>query len=250
LFHGSVYKNAAYGVSIRHLPRQEVRARACNALEEVGLSHLLHRRARSLSGGEKQRLAIARALATSPRLLFLDEPTGNCDPESARQVEALIRLKVEQGMTVVMTTHDHALGYRLGDQVVPMHQGHPHPLMVNVIKGKIESRDDYFIAFRCGPVLINCPALQGAYNVAVIPMDDLILSQEAIATSAQNRLKGRVVAVESCEHDSETPESVRVVLDCGILLQALVSHRSVEEMRIVPGALFHLSFKASAVRLY
>jgi len=96
---------------------------AMEALEEVGLAHLAHRPARVLSGGEQQRLALARAWALHPEILFLDEPTANLDPGATREIENVIKAFDASGTKIVMSTHSLGQARRLGDEVIFLHQG-------------------------------------------------------------------------------------------------------------------------------
>jgi tungstate transport system ATP-binding protein len=93
------------------------------ALKEVGLAHLAHRPARVLSGGEQQRLALARAWALHPEVLFLDEPTASLDPSATREIESVIRAFDASGTKIVMATHNLGQARRLGDEVLFIHQG-------------------------------------------------------------------------------------------------------------------------------
>ena len=92
-------------------------------LEKVGLEALALQPARQLSGGEQQRLALARALATEPDVLFLDEPTASLDPASALMIEQIVMYARAQGMRMLIVTHDIAQARRLADEVVFMHRG-------------------------------------------------------------------------------------------------------------------------------
>jgi tungstate transport system ATP-binding protein len=96
---------------------------AMEALEEVGLAHVAHRPARVLSGGEQQRLALARAWALHPEVLFLDEPTANLDPGATREIETVIKAFDASGTKIVMSTHSLGQARRLGDEVIFLHQG-------------------------------------------------------------------------------------------------------------------------------
>jgi len=98
-------------------------AEALAALKEVGLAALALRPARVLSGGEQQRLALARAWALHPEVLFLDEPTASLDPSATREIEAVIRAFDSAGTKIVMATHNLGQARRLGDEVLYLHQG-------------------------------------------------------------------------------------------------------------------------------
>jgi len=101
----------------------EADARIDDALAEVGLRPLAHRSARVLSGGEQQRLALARAWALRPEVLFLDEPTASLDPKASRAVEEIVRGIHARGTTIVMTTHNLAQAKRLASDVVFLQEG-------------------------------------------------------------------------------------------------------------------------------
>jgi tungstate transport system ATP-binding protein len=117
----SALANVAYALDVSGLPRTE--RVAMEALEEVGLAHVAHRPARILSGGEQQRLALARAWALHPEVLFLDEPTANLDPGATREVETIIKAFDASGTKIVMSTHSLGQARRLGDEVIFLHQG-------------------------------------------------------------------------------------------------------------------------------
>ncbi|MGE5609659.1 MAG: ABC transporter ATP-binding protein [Bacillota bacterium] len=104
--------------------RAELRERAANVLDQLGLGHRLKHRPALLSGGERQRVAIARSLMNSPRVLFADEPTGNLDTETGRQImDVLEKLHREKGQTILMVTHDRSLAGE-ADRVLMLQNGH------------------------------------------------------------------------------------------------------------------------------
>jgi ABC-type sugar transport systems, ATPase components len=106
LFGGSVHDNVAFGLKVRGIQGEEQRRRIDKALDVVGLRGFRDRKARELSGGEAQRVAMARALALNPEVLLLDEPLANIDRETTGLLETVIASLPAQGTTVVMTTHD------------------------------------------------------------------------------------------------------------------------------------------------
>lgn len=103
--------------------RQKDNSRRDILLERVGLGHKAGQAARRLSGGEQQRLALARALATDPEILFLDEPTASLDPASVQMIETIVREVRDAGIRVVFVTHDLGQARRLADDVVFLHRG-------------------------------------------------------------------------------------------------------------------------------
>ena len=119
----SAFANVVYALEAAGVRAGERRARALDALREVGLLGLAERPARVLSGGEQQRLALARAWALHPEVLFLDEPTASLDPSATREIEAVIRAFDASGTKIVMATHNLGQARRLGDEVLYLHQG-------------------------------------------------------------------------------------------------------------------------------
>jgi tungstate transport system ATP-binding protein len=119
----SAHANVAYPLILAGIPEPQRGALVRESLENVGLSHLAHRPARVLSGGEQQRLALARAWALHPEVLFLDEPTASLDPGAAREIESVIRAFDAAGTKVVMATHNLGQARRLGDEILFIDQG-------------------------------------------------------------------------------------------------------------------------------
>ena len=114
--------NVRYALSAG-TPRAKRKVRAAELLALVGLDELGQRPARRLSGGEQQRLALARALARDPAVLFLDEPTASLDPYATKAIEDIIRAVSARGVKVVMSTHDLGQAKRLAGEIVLLHRG-------------------------------------------------------------------------------------------------------------------------------
>mgnify|MGYP003394112391 FL=1 len=119
----SALANVVYALDAAGIPVGQQRRLAREALDEVGLLHAAGRAARVLSGGEQQRLALARAWALQPEVLFLDEPTANLDPGATREIEAIIKAFDVAVTKIVMFTHSLGQARRLGDEVIFLHQG-------------------------------------------------------------------------------------------------------------------------------
>src|SRR6185503_1284737 len=117
----SALANVAYALEVSGTAQAD--KIAMEALQEVGLAHVARRPARVLSGGEQQRLALARAWALHPEVLFLDEPTASLDPSATREIERVIRAFDAAGTKIIMATHNLGQARRLGDEVLFVHLG-------------------------------------------------------------------------------------------------------------------------------
>jgi tungstate transport system ATP-binding protein len=119
----SALANVMYALGVAGVPWHEREGRGREALRKVGLEALAANPARVLSGGEQQRLALARAWALKPEILFLDEPTASLDPGATHEIEKVILAMHDAGTTVVMVTHNLGQARRLGDELLFVHQG-------------------------------------------------------------------------------------------------------------------------------
>lgn len=119
----SVVASIAVPLRLRGAARAEAIAKARALCDKVGLAHAADRPARQLSGGERQKLALARAMITAPAVLFLDEPCSNLDGRATRDIEALISDAARSGTRVVLATHDIGQARRLADDVIFLARG-------------------------------------------------------------------------------------------------------------------------------
>ncbi len=119
----SVTANVDAALALRGVPRPERRARTAEVLERTGLARFAHQPARVLSFGEQQKLALARAWALRPQVLFLDEPTASLDPAATHAVEEIIDAIRGAGTRILMTTHDLGQARRMADEIVFLHRG-------------------------------------------------------------------------------------------------------------------------------
>jgi len=123
MFSGDVYHNLAFGLRVRRIPEREIRRRVREALELVGMKGYESRNARTLSGGEAQRIAFARAMVLEPELVLLDEPTTSLDPVMEARVHEIIAKMRERGMSIILTTHKQHEALSLGDRIAVLRAG-------------------------------------------------------------------------------------------------------------------------------
>jgi tungstate transport system ATP-binding protein len=124
LFNDSVYENVAYGLKIRKVSKDQIPGKVTKALQVVGLEDLKDRHAKTLSGGETQRIAIARVLAYEPDLLLLDELTANLDPSNTAKIEKLVKdVRSTYGTTILVSTHNMFQAKRIADHVAVLFNG-------------------------------------------------------------------------------------------------------------------------------
>jgi tungstate transport system ATP-binding protein len=123
MFSLSVYDNLAYGLKIRGKRDGEIKEEIARELHTVGLRNFERRKARKTSGGEQQRIALARAFLLNPQILLLDEPTANLDPYNATIIERAIKSRTKEKGIVILATHNLSQAKRLADDVVHIYEG-------------------------------------------------------------------------------------------------------------------------------
>lgn len=122
--HLNAFENAAFGLRLRKMPEDEIRTKVGEGLEKVGLSHLSDRKPGEMSGGQQQRLSLARSLVMEPKVLLLDEPLSNLDARLRLDMRnELQRVQRETGITMIFVTHDQAEALALSDRIVLMKDG-------------------------------------------------------------------------------------------------------------------------------
>jgi len=246
LFHSSVYDNIAYGLKIRSIPSKVQKSRIRSALNIVGLSGFKDRKANQLSGGEAQRVVIARALVIEPEVLFLDEPTANIDQKYIDVVERIIKkIKKEIKTTVIFTTHDLSQAYRLADEVISLLDGKIiKQVPENLLWGEIVEEDGskWFNVVENIKFAVVTEKVGPAY-ISIDPRD-IILSYEPFQSSARNSFLGKTTKIIEQNH------LVKLEIDIGIYLVVIITRESFFKMNFNLGSKVYLTFKASAVKLY
>ena len=133
----TVYENVAFALEIHGLKKSEVRKRTLEAIEQVGLKDKVRSFPDELSGGEQQRVSIARAIVNSPKILICDEPTGNLDPKTSMEVMKVIEsINNDLGTTIIMATHDEKIVNKMKKRVVVIEKG---LVVSDTMKGKYKN---------------------------------------------------------------------------------------------------------------
>jgi tungstate transport system ATP-binding protein len=265
VFTMSVFDNVACGLRWRCEKGEIVRRKVEDILEIVGMTKYRDRNAKTLSGGETQRVAVARVLVTDPEVLLLDEPTANLDPISTLKIEeVLAKIIGEHKITVVMATHDMSQGQRFADRVgvlvdgKMLQVGSPREVFTlpenrevaefvgveNILAGVVSGKDDGLAAIDVNGSVIEAISDYevGERVYALIRPEDITLSRSKETGSARNTFPGKIEKVVL------VGPLVRVEVNSGFPLLALVTKKSAEEMNLTIGTLVHASFKASAIR--
>lgn len=119
----NAYENVAFAMRVTNIPEKEIKRRVPYVLNLVGLANKAHSLPLELSGGEQQRIALARALVHSPQIIIADEPTGNIDPELSIEIMELLQAINSVGTTVVVVTHEHELAHRFHKRIITIDHG-------------------------------------------------------------------------------------------------------------------------------
>jgi tungstate transport system ATP-binding protein len=270
LFDTTVFENVASGLRIRGLKRTQIRGVVMESLALFGISGLKDRSARSLSGGEAQRVSLARALAVRPDVMLLDEPFASLDPRSREPlIEDMQAILRTTKTTTVLVTHDLAEALRLSDRIAVMTRGairqtgSPEDVMNapmdefvasflgigTILKGKVrESAADSAVVSVSGRDVESAGHFRAGETVALcIRPENIVLSVVSEGFSEAGPGGGNVF---SCTVTGVTSmgRSHRITLDCGFPLVTYVSARSREDLGLMEGRRVTASFTALAVR--
>jgi len=221
LFNTTVKANVMLGLRVRGVPRSKARAKALAALDKVGLSGFENRYARFLSGGESQRLALARALVLDPEVLLLDEPANHMDKTSVQMTEEIfLELNRSFGKTVIFTTHNLLQGRKLAHRVLSLFRGKLlSASSENLFKGRLAP--DGFL-FHTAGLSITLPVRTAEGSYVTIDPTRIALSRNLSDQSRPNRWQGRIVAL------AEENGEIRVEVDAGERLCVFVTHETAD----------------------
>jgi molybdate/tungstate transport system ATP-binding protein len=263
--HLSVEKNIAFGLKMRKCPKREAKAKIDAIVEVVGVSHLLKRSPATLSGGEKQKVALARALVTEPKVLLLDEPLSALDPETReRMQEELREIHRRIGLIVIHVTHDFEEAIALGHRVAVLNDGciaqigtpeeflrRPSSEFVarfaltrNILSGRVVGAEDgcTIIDISGTKVRVTMEAT-GEVRLSLRP-EDILLSKEPLQSSARNCFLG--VVNDIVDRGSVIYVTVNLPPD----FVCIVTRQAFDELELTKGVEVWITFKASAIHVF
>lgn len=264
--HMSVRRNLEFGLRCLKIDRPTIHQTVASLSDNLKIGHLLDRSPGTLSGGEAQRVALGRALATSPRLLLLDEPLSALDPQSRSEIRSLLRTLHRNGQTIIHVTHDYEEAVALASRVVLMEDGtivqtdtpervfkHPKTRFVarfvgvrNFIPGKLiasvngsEEPAAFYKNQTCISIVTEKDSGPG---YLMIRSEDITLSNHADETSALNRFLGTITDLVP------SASGIEVNMDIGFEISALITRKSLERLSLEIGKEIYASFKATACK--
>jgi tungstate transport system ATP-binding protein len=264
VFKGTVYDNIGYGLKIRGKNKEFYHDKIKYLLDSLGLSGYEERDASTLSGGETQRMALARALVTDPELLLLDEPTANLDPQSTEKIEDFIgKLRGERKTTVIIATHNLIQGQHLSDEIAILNQkifqiGEPEDVfrkpknrfvaefvgVKNVKKGRSNIVEEGLALIDTGTITVySSTALEGKVYLSIRP-EDITISQSKVETSALNEFNGEIKEIK------DSGGILDLKIDVGEVFSVFMTRKSFADMGLTIGSQVWLQFKASAVNVF
>jgi len=261
--HLNVEENVKFGLRLKKIPKSETDEKIRRTMHLLGLTHLSKRLPKTLSGGEQQKVALARAIVLDPEVLLLDEPLSALDTQTQERLRKELKdLHERSGITTIHVTHDHVEAILLGDRIGILSNGKliqvgdPDEIfrkpkwefvakfvgVENIFPGKSELKKG-LATIDIGNVLIEAVTQkEGKVKVCIRP-EDILLSKRPIKSSGRNMLQGKITDI------SDRGTTVKLKVDVGRELVVIITKRSFLDMKLRIGSEIYASFKASSVHV-
>lgn len=261
--HMTVEENIAFGLKMRKVPEKKVEIRVRQIMDSTAISQLKGRLPSTLSGGEQQRVAVARALIVDPDALLLDEPLSALDPGTQESLrKELKRIHEVRGTTTIHVTHDQDEALMLADRIAVVMNGEvvqvdtPHKIfnepvsekaasfvgVENVIEGKIVRNEDGVAIVETEDYQLSVlSSLKEGKVKAFLRPENIILSKTKLESSARNSVDGKIINI------TQFGPTFRIYMDNN--LSALVTKQAIEELGLKIGQKVYASFKATNIHI-
>ena len=266
LFDTTVYGNVASGLKFRKANKATIRDIVERQLNRFGISHLKERSARTLSGGEAQRTSLARAFATEPEILFLDEPFASLDPPTRESLTDDLETALRNTRTTaILATHDRLEALRLSDRIGMMNNGRmiqvgtPEDVMnrpadefvaafvgtETILSGRVQENNGSTISVAVAGAKIQAAAdaQSGDQVILCIRPENVTLSSTPENTSARNQFRGKIERIIPAGFFH------KIQLDCGFPLMAFITRHALDELSLQEDKEVYASFKATAIHV-
>jgi molybdate transport system ATP-binding protein/molybdate/tungstate transport system ATP-binding protein len=262
--HLNVEQNIAFGLRLKSIPKEVIKNKVEKNSKLLNIYHLLHRYPSTLSGGEKQRIAIARAMVIEPHALLLDEPLAALDTQTRDRLrQELKRIHSITKITIVHVTHNFEEIFSLADNVAVMNEGRiiqvgkpddifrkPNCEFVanfvrveNLFKGKSIVEDGFACINIDGVNIFSTNQKSGEAFISIRP-EEILISKQPFKSSARNSLKGKIARILN------SGATAKVVMDVGIPFNVMITKQSLENMQLKERTMAYITFKASAVHIF
>ena len=263
--HKTVFENIAFGLKVRKVAKKEIKIRVEDMMNLLRISHLADRLPRTLSGGEQQRTALARALIIYPKILLMDEPLSALDRKTRDElIQELKEIHRKFDVTLVHVTHNFDEALMLADRIAIMRNGeisqvgtsteifrHPADKFVadfvgaeNIIEGIAKNGGTKLTVIDTGNISIySTEKKEGHVHITVRP-EDIILSAQKVETSARNVFKGQIKEIV------DTGALIKLTIDVGDPLIVFLTRQSFLDMELNIGKSVWTYFKATAVHVF
>jgi len=263
--HLSVKENIEYPLRIKKLDKKTINDKINRLSSELNINHLLQRKIETLSGGEKQRVALARTLTLEPDVLLLDEPLSSIDVSLKGELRRILRRLNKNGQTIIHVTHDYEEAISLAHQIAILHNGsliqsgtpkevfaHPKNKFVanfggikNFYKATIENNPtkETTKAIITNDISFQIlTKLEAKTGYVLVGQKNIFLSKSRIPSSTINQFKGLIVEIIPARFGYE------LLVDCGILFYVAITSDTQSELEYKEGQKIWLAFNPSVVR--
>jgi len=264
--HYNVRKNIEYGLRVRKMSKEFIDSRIKELVDIIGIEHLMDRDVKTLSGGEQQKVGLARALAYRPDVILLDEPFSSLDENTKYAlIHEMKDIHSREKATIIHVTHSQEESMLLADRIGIMMEGRivqvgtPEEIFYkptsvdvarfvkieNVWEAKVITRNEETMLLRIGDKELVAPPIKvqkGSEVRVIIRPEDIILGHGQV-TSARNAFSGKVVSLEQCGF------YYMVRIDCGFPVVAAITRRSVGSLGLEPGKDIDVLFKTTALHV-
>jgi molybdopterin-binding protein len=261
--HMNVRENIAYPIRCKRAGRKQILSRVAEQAEAVEIAHLLDRKPKTLSGGELQRVALARTLIRKPKYLLLDEPLASLDVSLRQGLRSLLKKLNSEGQTIIHVTHDYEEALVLANKVAVINRGkiiqkgpadevfhQPGSEFIarftgvkNYFPARLyREQDRQYGELENGQVLRLTTEEPEGKGFVLLRGEDIFISLNDIPTSATNQLKGKIMDI------SPSIFGFEVLIDTGTLFYARITRESLQNLELRQGKEVWISFKASNVK--